>query len=148
MHILIIVTLGLVSLIIILSKKAPPPKIETIGSEYEREISEQQFDSLVIETSKATPVLVDFYADWCPPCRYLTPLLAEMAKEYNGAFLLAKINSDTNKRAKEEHGVQSIPTVFLYIDGEPVEMFVGGKLEHSIRFTLAKHGIEDPGSAA
>lgn len=144
MHILIIVTLVLIGLIVFMSKKKPAPPILTIGSKFEREVKEKQFQEMVVDTSKNTPVLVDFYADWCPPCQYLTPLLAEMAEEYQGAFLLAKINTDRNRRVKEEHGVEAIPTVFLYVGGEPVEMFTGGKLEHSIKFTLAKHGINAP----
>lgn len=144
MHVLIILALIAIGLIIFLMKKEPVPAIQTVGSRYEKEISEKEFDEMVLGTSKHTPVLVDFYANWCQPCQYLTPLLAEMAEEYNGAFLLAKIDTDANPRLKAEHEVEAIPTVVLYIDGEPVERFAGGKLEHSIKFTLASHDIHPP----
>ena len=148
MHIPIIVTLLLVAAIIIVYKKQLPAPISTVGSTYEKDITEKQFDEMVLETSKRVPVVVDFYTDWCPPCRNMTPLLAEMAEEYKGAFFLAKINTDKNITLTAEYGVEEIPTVFLFVDGEPVEKFTGSKLAHNIRFTLAKHGILEPRGVA
>jgi len=144
MHILIIAGLILLALIILLSKKKKSPTISTVGSKFEKDVSDSSFDEYVVRTSSTTPVLIDFYANWCAPCHYLTPLLAEMAEEYDGRFLLAKVNTDENPELKSEYDISAIPTVLLCVDGEIKERFTGGKLEHSIRYTLAKHGIPDP----
>ncbi|MEM9622787.1 MAG: thioredoxin domain-containing protein [Pseudomonadota bacterium] len=144
MHLIIIAGLLVLAVIILLSKRKKPPAIATVDSEFEREISEETFSRMVVDTSHKTPVLVDFYANWCPPCHYLTPLLASMAKDCGGGFLLAKINTDENPNLKQEYKVSVIPTVMLVVDGQVVERFTGGKLEHSVRFTLAKHGIIVP----
>ncbi|MEM1154490.1 MAG: thioredoxin domain-containing protein [Pseudomonadota bacterium] len=142
MHILIILTVLLVIAIILLSRKKKHPPIPTIGSKYEKEISEREFESLVIEQSKTTPVLADFYAKWCPPCQLLTPMLAELAEEYSGSFLLAKIDMDENPKLKNHFGISAYPTVALFKGGEPVASFTGGRLEHTIRYKLAEHGIQ------
>ena len=144
MHILIIVTLLLVGAILYLSKKKEPPPIPTIGSEFERDVTEKEFEQMVIETSKNTLVMVDFYANWCPPCRELTPLLAEVAADYDGNFLLAKINTDKNPNLKNEYGVTSIPTVAFFKDGKPVDVFDGARNRRNLEFALAKHGVSSP----
>lgn len=144
MHILVaLVGLFAVVVFLLLSKKKPP-RIITISGKFEKEVSEKQFVECVLETSKKTPVLVGFYAHWCPACQHLTPLLAEMAEEYQGAFLFAKIDTDKNPKLKSEYGVETLPTAALFKDGKLAEGFAGGKLEHSIRYMLAQHEIFEP----
>jgi len=141
MHILVIVVLLAIVALILLSQKKKVPPIETVGSKYEKEITANSFEEMVVETSNTTPVLVDFYANWCQPCRYLTPLLSEMASEYQGTFLLAKVDAEKNQTLKMKYSIDAFPTVILFKEGEVIERFTGVKLEHSVRFTLAKHGI-------
>lgn len=117
---------------------------EEPASRFERMIKEREFDDLVIGTSKSTPVLVDFFATWCEPCKLFTPLLAEIAKEYDGAFLLAKIDVDKSRRLAKRFEIASMPTVMLFQDGDCVERFSGGKLPHAVKFLLAQHGISEP----
>ena len=141
-YIVLAVVLGVV--LFLLTRKKSLPPIQTVGSIYEKEVTDASFEQFVLQTSKNKPVMVDFYAKWCAPCLYLTPLLAEMARDYDGAFLLAKIDTDANPRLKKQFNVAAIPTVMLFKDGEPVERFSGGKMEHSIRYKLAEHDIMQP----
>jgi putative thioredoxin len=144
MHILVALVGLLAVVLFMLSSKKKPARILTISSKFEKEVSEKQFAQYVLEASKQTPVLVGFYAHWCPACQHLTPLLAEMAEEYQGAFLFAKIDIDRNPNLKLEYGVKTLPTAALFKDGKLAEGFAGGKLEHSIRYMLAQHEIFEP----
>jgi len=144
MHIFFVATVVLIVIFLIFMRKKQHPAITTIGSQFEREISNKDFEKMVLEKSYDVPVLVNFYARWCPPCQYLTPLLAELAEEYGGAFLLAKIDVDKNRDLTNEYGVSSYPTVALFKQGKSVEAFSGGKLEHSVRFKLAQHDVHSP----
>ena len=116
-------------------------------SPYESSVTAASFDSMVLKTSSETPVLVDFYAAWCPPCQYLGPLLAEMAKSYRGKFLLAKVDVDTERSLSQAYSIKSMPTVILFRDGRSVAQFVGARQEHSVRFFLAQNGVLPPEEA-
>ncbi|MCG5500431.1 thioredoxin [Ectothiorhodospira lacustris] len=103
------------------------------------DVTEADFQSVVIEGSHEHLVLVDFWADWCQPCKMLLPLLSALAEEYGGKFVLAKVNSDREQGLAVEHGVRSIPTVIFYQDGRPVDQFMGMQPESSIRAQLEKY---------
>lgn len=93
----------------------------------------------LIDESMIRPVLVDFWAEWCAPCKTLMPLLERLATEYNGAFLLAKINADEQRMIASQFGVQSLPTIILMKDGQPIDGFVGAKTEVEIRKFLDQY---------
>ncbi|MEY4588874.1 MAG: hypothetical protein RL497_950 [Pseudomonadota bacterium] len=93
----------------------------------------------LIDESMIRPVLVDFWADWCAPCKTLIPLLERLATEYAGAFLLAKVNADEQRMIASQFGVQSLPTVILMKDGQPMDGFVGAKTEVEIRQLLDQY---------
>lgn len=110
-------------------------------------ITMENAQSLLIDESFKRPVLVDFWADWCAPCKVLMPLLEKLAKEYAGAFLLAKVNADSENMIASQFGVQSLPTVMLMKDGQPVDGFVGVKTETEIRELLTQY-LPKPWEAA
>lgn len=91
------------------------------------------FQENVIAASHRVPVLVDFWAEWCAPCRTLKPILEKLAVEYGGRFLLAKINSDQNQDIAARHGVRSIPSVKAFVDGQMVREFTGALPEAQVR---------------
>jgi putative thioredoxin len=104
------------------------------------------FEADVLRKSVETPVLVDFWAEWCGPCKQLGPVLEKLAGEYNGAFLLAKVDVDKEQELGAAFQVRSIPTVFLVRGGQLVDGFPGVLPEGQLREFLKHHGIE-PGAA-
>lgn len=105
-------------------------------SEHALDVGLADFDRNVIEASRQRPVVVDFWAPWCGPCKVLKPLLERLAAEYGGKFLLAKINSDDNQVLAMRYGVRGIPSVKAFIDGEVVDEFSGALPESEVRAFL------------
>jgi putative thioredoxin len=97
------------------------------------------FDSVVIDGSFDRPVLVDFWADWCAPCRMLMPILAKLVEEYGGKFILAKLNTEEEQALAAQFGIRSLPTVQLFKEGRPVDQFMGALPETQIREFLDRH---------
>jgi putative thioredoxin len=91
------------------------------------------FSRKVLDASHQVPVLVDFWADWCQPCRILKPLLEKLAAEYGGRFILAKVNSDQNQELAQRYGVRGIPAVKAFLNGEMVDEFTGALPEGQVR---------------
>src|SRR6218665_450076 len=106
------------------------------------------FEQLVIENSFQKPVLVDFWADWCAPCKALMPLLAKITEEYRGELLLAKVNCDIEQDIVARFGIRSLPTVVLFKNGQPVDGFQGAQPESAIRAILEPHVPTPPPLAA
>jgi len=105
-------------------------------SEHALDVGIADFAQQVIEESKHRPVVVDFWAPWCGPCKSLKPILEKLAAEYGGKFLLAKINSDDNQELAARYGVRGIPSVKAFVNGEPVDEFSGALPEGEVRAFL------------
>ena len=107
----------------------------------------ETFEAEVLQKSLQTPVLVDFWATWCGPCKTLGPILEKLAGEYHGSFVLAKVDVDKEQQIAAAFQIRSVPTVFLVKGGQIVDGFPGAVPESQIREFLKQHGVE-PGVAA
>lgn len=102
----------------------------------------ETFEAEVLRKSLEVPVLVDFWATWCGPCKTLGPILEKLAGEYNGAFVLAKVDVDKEQQIAAAFQIRSVPTVFLVKEGQLVDGFPGALPEGQLREFLASHGIQ------
>lgn len=103
------------------------------------DVDQQTFEADVLQASLTTPVLVDFWATWCEPCKTLGPMLEKLAAEYNGAFRLGKVDVDTQQELAGMFGIKSIPTVVLVKDGQVLDGFTGALPEGQLREFLSRH---------
>lgn len=101
------------------------------------EVEEKNWESEVLKSS--TPVLVDFWAEWCAPCKMLDPIVDEIAEEYQGKLRIAKIDADANTEVVTRYGVMGMPTLILFKDGEEVERISGFKTKDKIMGKFAEH---------
>ncbi|CAG9297030.1 thioredoxin family protein [Celerinatantimonas diazotrophica] len=108
-------------------------------AEYIVDITMENAKSILIDRSFETPVVIDFWADWCEPCKDLMPILEKLANEYQGAFILARVNADEMQPLAGQFGIRSLPTVMIMQNGQPVDGFAGAQPEGEIRKILEKY---------
>ena len=117
---------------------------------YSFDVTSADFDKQVVQASFDQPVLVDFWAEWCAPCKVMLPILEQIAEDYQGVLLLAKVNCDVEQDIVGRIGIQTLPTVVLFKDGKVVDGFQEAQPESAIRTMLAPHVVmpepveEDP----
>jgi putative thioredoxin len=103
------------------------------------DVVQESFEAEVLQASLTTPVLVDFWATWCEPCKTLGPMLEKLAADYNGAFRLGKVDVDTQQELAGMFGIRSVPTVVLVKDGQVLDGFTGVLPESQLREFLSRH---------
>ncbi|MBE0505518.1 MAG: thioredoxin [Marinospirillum sp.] len=103
------------------------------------DITLENFQQVILEGSMQQPILIDFWADWCAPCKALMPVLTKLAHEFNGQFILAKINIEEQPELAAQFQVRSVPTVMLVSQGQLVDQFNGAKPESEVRTFLKQH---------
>ncbi|CAK0757587.1 thioredoxin 1 [Gammaproteobacteria bacterium] len=104
------------------------------------DVSEEDFTTQVVDVSRQRPVLVDFWAEWCGPCRSLTPLLERIVRSYHGAVVLAKVEADENMHLAGHYRLRGFPTCLLFRNGVVVGHFSGMRPEHFVREFIEAHG--------
>ena len=112
-------------------------------SEFAFDVSIQEFEAKVLIPAETVPVVVDFWAPWCEPCKVLKPMLEKLAEEYKGRFILAKVNSDENPELAQHFGVRSIPSVKVLFQGQLVDEFNGAIPESQIRAFLDRIALPE-----
>ena len=105
-----------------------------MASENVKEFTDQNFDNEVLQSNQ--PVLVDFWAEWCMPCRMLTPTIEKLAKEYSGKVKVGKLDTDANRDVAMKYSISAIPTVILFKGGQVVQKFVGLRQEKDFKEAL------------
>ena len=108
-----------------------------MASENVKEFTDQNFETEVLKSDQ--PVLVDFWAEWCMPCRMLTPTIEKLAKDYNGKVKVGKLDTDANRDVSMKFGISAIPTVILFKNGQVAQKFVGLRQERDFRDALDSH---------
>jgi putative thioredoxin len=114
-------------------KTAPQPEGDGGGGRFVVDVTEQTFQAEVLERSLQVPVVVDLWAEWCGPCKQLSPVLERLAGAGNGAWILAKVDVDANPRIAQAFGAQSIPMVVAVVGGQPVDAFTGALPEPQVK---------------
>ena len=105
-----------------------------MASENVKEFTDQNFETEVLKSTE--PVLVDFWAEWCMPCRMLAPTIAKIAKDYVGKVKVGKVDTDANRDISLKYGINAIPTVILFKNGQVAQKFVGLRQERDFREAL------------
>lgn len=100
------------------------------------EVTDATFDEEVLKSGE--PVLVDFWAPWCGPCRMVAPLVEELAGEYDGKVKFVKLNTDDNMKTAARYGIRSIPTLLMFKGGEPVDQIIGFRPKGDLKRTIEK----------
>lgn len=103
------------------------------------DVTDQDFEEKIIEKSKEIPMVVDFWAEWCAPCHMLSPALEKFAEEYEGKFVLVKVNVDQAPEISKQYGIISIPTVKMFKDGKIADEFIGAIPEPNVKQWLDKN---------
>lgn len=106
-------------------------------SKHVEEVNDGNFEQVVLQSK--TPVLVDFWAEWCRPCRMLAPTVEAIAEKYTGDVQVAKLNVDDNPSITQRYGIQGIPTLILFQEGEEKERIIGVASEEAISRTINRH---------
>ncbi|HWP41155.1 MAG TPA: thioredoxin [Tepidisphaeraceae bacterium] len=105
-----------------------------MASDFVKEFTDENFETEVLKSPQ--PVLVDFWAEWCQPCRLLAPTIEKLAASYAGKVKVGKLDTDANRDAAMKYGISAIPTVILFKDGQVVQKFVGLRREQDFREAL------------
>ena len=105
-----------------------------MASQFVTEFTDQNFEQEVINSQ--VPVLVDFWAEWCMPCRLLTPTIEKLAKDYQGKVKIGKLDTDSNRDTALKYSISNIPTVILFKQGQPAQRFVGLRAEKDFKEAL------------
>ena len=105
-----------------------------MASENVKEFTDQNFENEVLKSDQ--PVLVDFWAEWCMPCRMLTPTIEKLAKDYNGKVKVGKLDTDANRDVAMKYSISAIPTVILFRNGQVAQKFVGLRQERDFKEAL------------
>ena len=105
-----------------------------MASENVKEFTDQNFENEVLQSDK--PVLVDFWAEWCMPCRMLTPTIEKLAKDYSGKVKVGKLDTDANRDVAMKYSISAIPTVILFRNGQVAQKFVGLRQERDFKEAL------------